>query len=481
MNLLSLVIERSVVRISNALTSSLKWLVPANGDASAVGWLEGLVRIGLTASLVVFRLTHVIFHTLFDVAGFALGGLLHWLPISVQWVIVGLLLTLWIFVVVDWSGWMLAAAILLLFLEGRLAFLSPLVRLPRLFLAAGKSLALVWIPIAAWTWAPWHGWLLGLVAFQLTYSAFSSLLEGLTTSAASHKQRDRDKQANELVFRIAHSNHSSQQQLRVILYLRPFGITGEFRPNPIHITDTAEQRSDISILKDMQGNVVGYESKLFSLGIGVREKPSLLEASADFEMLVESALRQAGSFVALGRPGEALGAGRAFTTEEEWQELAARLMDAATLCVLVPSANDGTAWEVRYMVSRGYLSKCCVLMPPSFGSRNFNSEWDRAVGCFADVFPLPAYDPRGRVIRFIAAQGDSAPEIDWIPQQHSTATQAIARAVHALFPELPAWKVEGQEGWLYRVDSEVMRPIIIPMSKPHIQTPSSTAADMSKD
>lgn len=456
MNLISQVADRTAQRIGHAVGASLQWLVPTVDHG--IGLLQRLARVGLAFSLLAVRLPRAVLEAVFDAAGYVLGGPLCRLPPRAQWAAAVLMLMACVVPVTGWPAWMLTVAALLYAVEVLLSFQWPLARLPRLLLAPAKSLASVGLPAAAWTWNPWLGWLFALISLQLTRSAFAALLEGFATQVAAKAQRARDEGAADLVSRLARGDALHPGE-RVIIYLRPFGITNVFRPDPMRMMIAARETGTRAVV-NKHGQVVGYSKLIAGFRVGLHERPTLLEAGAEYEMLIESALRQAGSFVALGRPGEALGAGRISTDEAGWQAHVIRLVEAATLCVLVPAANGGTVWEVRHIVDGGYLSKCCVLMPPAIGSRSFADEWTCARKALADVLSLPAYDARGCVIRFAATGEAATAAIALAAARPSTAAQTLARAVQSLFPELPIWEPDGQEGWLHEAEPEEMPPVV---------------------
>jgi len=70
---------------------------------------------------------------------------------------------------------------------------------------------------------------------------------------------------------------------------------------------------------------------------------SYQEKPVDFERLLAIAVDSYAPLIALGRPGEQVGAGRILTTEERWQEDFRKLAEAARLILLMPSAHPGTA------------------------------------------------------------------------------------------------------------------------------------------
>ncbi|MGR8965719.1 hypothetical protein [Rhizobium leguminosarum] len=212
------------------------------------------------------------------------------------------------------------------------------------------------------------------------------LLDGLTISAAEALQKERDRRTAVLFQRLKNGDGPRQPDKRIIVYLRPFDVNGRMK-------------WDEGFLEEADGNArqdqLDRETKkwerttlpLVNFNIGIRENASLFEQNSEFETHLEQAVRRAGHFIALGRPGEALGAGRLPTDEAEWQESVSLLIKAATLCIVIPGDRPGMLWEIRHIVQTGYLEKSCILMPAAFGECSYAYEWEAARMALADVLP----------------------------------------------------------------------------------------------
>ena len=127
----------------------------------------------------------------------------------------------------------------------------------------------------------------------------------------------------------------------------------------------------------------------------------------DFETMLELALRESGPLVALGQPGEMIGAGRLKVPEEDWKPNFEALARGAKAIFVIPSHRTGTRWEIEWLQKEAYLSKCFFIMPPmakesfemDFRRRRrlgIGSCWQQAQSALADSgIDLPAYLPGG--------------------------------------------------------------------------------------
>jgi hypothetical protein len=82
-------------------------------------------------------------------------------------------------------------------------------------------------------------------------------------------------------------------------------------------------------------------------------------------------LRAAGiPLVGLGRPGEAIGAGRYMTDDVDWQSVFEPLASAASGIIVVPSLTSGTRWEIEWIVQNKMLNKTLFIYPQHVGKRD---------------------------------------------------------------------------------------------------------------
>ena len=103
----------------------------------------------------------------------------------------------------------------------------------------------------------------------------------------------------------------------------------------------------------------------------------------DLETLLAYSFAPLLPFVALGRPGEHVGAGRIQTTDDHWQDKIAAMLERSALILCIPTARPGTMWELGQLRTRGLLTKTIFIMPHDFklplDSRpfgtSFSDEW----------------------------------------------------------------------------------------------------------
>ncbi len=164
---------------------------------------------------------------------------------------------------------------------------------------------------------------------------------------------------------------------RLFLYLRPFASTNIYQVNP-------------------------YRRQLFST--------EMFDTSEhdDIERYAATGLIKCGTFVALGQPGEHLGAGRVLIPEDGWQTEILNLANAATLILLLPSHRSGTLWEIEQLIANGHLNKTAFIMPPlddfiwKAEKLDVADEWRRTQeACNGLGLALPDASFGGALFRFV--------------------------------------------------------------------------------
>jgi Ankyrin repeats (3 copies)/Ankyrin repeat len=101
----------------------------------------------------------------------------------------------------------------------------------------------------------------------------------------------------------------------------------------------------------------------------------------DLETIVAYSIAPSLPLLALGKPGEHIGAGRIRTSDEGWQEEILRLMEAARLILIIPSHRTGTLWEIDTLRTLGYFKKTIFIMPPelTFHDGKYSQDWKKTV------------------------------------------------------------------------------------------------------
>jgi hypothetical protein len=123
------------------------------------------------------------------------------------------------------------------------------------------------------------------------------------------------------------------------------------------------------------------------------------ERNRDFETTLTAALEFAKiPLIALGKPGETLGAGRFATDDEHWREVFKPLASQASGLILVPSLHTGTMYEIKWIIENSALSKTIFVRLPKLPQ----VEWDAVATACRDIgLDLPeATDQRGALIKF---------------------------------------------------------------------------------
>lgn len=190
-----------------------------------------------------------------------------------------------------------------------------------------------------------------------------SVAFGLVYAREKVVQRRADILADDLV-----SDLESGIPRQFLLYLRPFAVTGRL------VT-----RFDS-----------GMPSSLFL--------PSayLQSTHRDLETKIAKAFKRKETLLALGTPGEAVGAARVAADKEEWQALVALLAREAAGVIVVPAGTEGTLWEIAHLKDEKHLPKTAFIMPPKATKFDTAAMWAEAHESLQRIgLELPAYDVRG--------------------------------------------------------------------------------------
>lgn len=421
---------------ANSMTTFVLGSVAASDSPSVFRMLVAAMLAGV---LLAWRYGKAVADSAFEAVGFGVGRVMVRLPLTIR-LLLGITGALFVLFLLRNKPWPFVAACLLLISFDAFAALGPtLTREPRLLLAAPRSL--VTIEASVWGWE--SNLVSALIAFGLTRRAFRMTIEGMTIAAAEGQQLARDRTSAQ-VFRNVLAAGREPIDGQIFLYLRPFSITGQLGISDGMFLDAAD---GTAIQEEHDANTKQWRRTvmpMFSFGVGVGEGPSLFEQNAELESMIERALRDAGTFLALGRPGEAIGAGRLPTAEGDWCDAVSKLMDASTICIVVPSAHSGTLWEIKQVVERGHLGKCCICMPPTIDKKSYADEWKTAQVALRGLLELPDYSAQGGFFRYSRNEREAArPAV--VARQPKSNADAIALVLQALFPELTPWDVASDD------------------------------------
>jgi hypothetical protein len=121
---------------------------------------------------------------------------------------------------------------------------------------------------------------------------------------------------------------------------------------------------------------------------------------SDLETLLAYSFLPHMPIIALGKPGEHVGAGRVQTSDTDWRDDITRLVDASEMILCIPSATEGTLWELALLAQRNLLDKTVFMMPPATGQVNYAREWERVrASPIQDILSFPPYVPDGLAFR----------------------------------------------------------------------------------
>lgn len=162
-------------------------------------------------------------------------------------------------------------------------------------------------------------------------------------------QRSRDVAASSVATLNRQPARSPERSVmpHYVLYLRPFSSTGRIQ----------------ILLKRRQ-----HKGRPPGLRAPVRY--SYTCEWGDLETTIAEAIEPVAQLVALGRPGEQIGAGRVLTADSEWKKEFTRLARGADQILVVPSNHPGTKWELDRLLSKpDLLRKTLIVLPPDYSYR----------------------------------------------------------------------------------------------------------------
>lgn len=124
----------------------------------------------------------------------------------------------------------------------------------------------------------------------------------------------------------------------------------------------------------------------------------------ELESFLALALEKKGPVVALGLPGEEVGAARIRVMDTTWKADIQRLLTHATGLLVLPSAHEGTMWEIEFIQKENLLQKSVFVMPPKTRQFNWRTRWEQAAQALRQFsITLPEYNERGLLFSLNAA------------------------------------------------------------------------------
>ena len=225
-------------------------------------------------------------------------------------------------------------------------------------------------------------WIWIVLLFLMIHLIAKSVTLRLAVHELTARQFRRDEAARKLL-------HSVRQGKQVrhpfLIYLRPFVITAK-----LHVEDPASMTRSIlgkhpTNFHSKDGEHIGVQFPIFNANLSLGEQLTDSELNPELETVMEIALREVGQLIALGKPGETVGAGRIETSEDDWRRVLTDLGEAARGFVIVPSTNAGTLWEMAWLKASRSHRDCYFLLP---GVRGGEADLDAWLETRKELLPV---------------------------------------------------------------------------------------------
>jgi len=166
-----------------------------------------------------------------------------------------------------------------------------------------------------------------------------------------------------------------------------------------------------SIPKDVKGTAIFLRSfqtsRTLSISNGFKRKSS---SNSNHLRRLDTVNLEAALYAALwptlivhgiGGPTDSFGAGRFYTTGDNWQDMLKALFEVADILVIVPHISDGLRWEVEFLIENDGLPKCLFVMPPSAENFDVGQMWQDAAGMMLEYgLHIPQYTKEGMLFTF---------------------------------------------------------------------------------
>lgn len=254
----------------------------------------------------------------------------------------------------------------------------------------------------------WNAWLLNaglIVGLALLFAALMLLAgAGLFGLFDRVRQLISDKQA-----RIAFIKIVKGKPEVFTLYLRAFDTTEQvrFAPKRSFVWRMLQVAKFVlySVFIGPFSGAEGRERAFVRMFVDRRSQSELEQAIWDDYRLGTPLL-------ALGNSDGKFGAGKIATTDANWKETAALLVEKSRAIICLPDDNAGTLWELGLLRQTGAISKTIFVMPSAQAvperAKTFEVEWNHMVTLAAQQGLLfPSFRPEGMF--FAPAIGETPP------------------------------------------------------------------------
>jgi hypothetical protein len=254
-----------------------------------------------------------------------------------------------------------------------------------------------------WSALLFHTYVNWLCAASVIFAWFAYFLRVCSSFLISEDMQTRQSALDNFAEKTINSVLKGYTPTKFSVFLRPFDVTNKLGPSGTIPLDQVPFKF----------------SRFFSgrppLATTAQERFEAIEDmkeyfSDELEHIVARAAGPMCPLVALGKPGEALGAGRFTATDERWKQIVELLISKAALLIVVPSAHAGTIYELRFIVSNGLLSKTAFIMPDIYG---YGEEWKAVQAAVGGDLCLPTYRNNGGVFYYDSAGHVVLGTINW--------------------------------------------------------------------
>ncbi|MBH3428874.1 hypothetical protein [Pseudomonas alkylphenolica] len=168
-------------------------------------------------------------------------------------------------------------------------------------------------------------------------------------------QSRRDGETSKLI-EIIQAN--KKPKTKYYIYLRPFCVTGQVYAVDKNFISNAHGSRHAIQEYSQEGKHIGVQIPLMEIKIPTGNQQSLLELNPEWEIIFEKGIRPFGQLIALGQPGESIGAGRYKTPDEGWEDIFLQLSVNASGFFIVPSTHLGTLWEIQWLKKTRNFEGC---------------------------------------------------------------------------------------------------------------------------